>query len=76
MTAWKYTDASRTVVIRILEDGRQESCLAELDHVQAWVAEGNTIEEPDAPVLPPEPTKAELMAQAQALLAQIKKLEE
>jgi hypothetical protein len=42
--SWKYTDESRTVVMRIREDGATESVLIEV--IADWIAEGNTPEDP------------------------------
>lgn len=47
-TPWKYTDETRSVVVRVNEDGSMESCIATREDVVAWVAQGNTIEEPDS----------------------------
>lgn len=44
---WKYTDDTRTVVYRVHEDGSMESCLATREDVLDWVAQGNTIQEPE-----------------------------
>jgi len=44
---WKYTDDTRTVVYRVREDGSMESCLATREDVLDWVAQGNTIQEPE-----------------------------
>lgn len=46
---WKYTDETRRVVVRVNDDGSMESCIATREDVVKWVAEGNQIEEPDAP---------------------------
>jgi len=43
---WKYTDDTHTVVCRILENGDIESCIAEREDVQEWVAAGGVIGEP------------------------------
>ena len=48
-TPWKYTDESRSVVVRTNDDGSMESCIAEREDVVKWVEEGNKIGEPDAP---------------------------
>lgn len=48
MTPWKYTDDTRRVVMRTLDDGRQESCIVEREDVQQYLADGGVIEEPDA----------------------------
>lgn len=48
---WKYTDNTREIVSRVLSDGSLEySCIA-AQHVQEWLAEGNT----PLPVDPPTP---------------------
>lgn len=57
MTPWKYTDAARVIVGRILDDGSSVSCFASRDEVRAWVAAGNTILDPDPP---PPPTQDQL----------------
>jgi hypothetical protein len=71
MTQWKYTDTSRNAVWRELEDGSQESCLADREDVQQYLADGGVIAEPDLPPEPPKPTLSDLEAQIQALMAQV-----
>ena len=39
---WKYTDDTKTVVIRSLANGGLESKSVNDSEVQAWIAEGNT----------------------------------
>ena len=38
---WRYADANKTIVYRMLEDGGMESCLATREDVVAWMDEGN-----------------------------------
>lgn len=44
MTNWKYTDATNTVVFRILDNGGTESCFVTTPEYLEWLAEGNTPE--------------------------------
>ena len=55
MTDWKYTDASRSVVVRALANGRVESCLS------SALPNGTLIAAEDAP---PPPSQNELDAAA------------
>lgn len=48
MSAWKFTDATRRVVSRLLEDGRCESCLVD----SLAEAERAGVLEPDPPAPP------------------------
>jgi hypothetical protein len=52
MSDWRYTDSSQQVVIRTLDNGGMESCIATRPDVVAWVAAGNTILAAPAP--PPD----------------------
>ena len=44
---WKYTNEQCNVVYRVNADGSMESCIATREDVVEWVAQGNTIEEPE-----------------------------
>lgn len=59
MTAWKYTDATNTVVFRTLDNGGMESCLV------SALPEGNTPEPAD----PPAPVVIASVTMRQARLA-------
>ena len=58
MTTWKFTDATNRVAFRALDDGRMESCLAE-------VLPPDMVIEPADPV--PNPRIAEIYAALSAL---------
>jgi len=63
-TNWKFTSEERNVVYRINEDGCMESCFASREDVQAWVAAGGVIGEPEAVIGPEAEAEAEAQGSA------------
>lgn len=53
-TGWQFTDETRRFVSRTNEADQIESCVADREDVQAWVDEGNVIQEAPAPELSKE----------------------
>jgi len=64
-TDWKFTDSTRRVVVRINDQGHEESCLVTVDHVQEWIKDGNAPGEPP-PEAAPEPTMSERLEALEA----------
>lgn len=61
MTDWKFADGTRRAVFRINESGFHESTSIDREDVQAWIAAGNTVLEPDPPA-PPSKDEADAVA--------------
>lgn len=73
-TSWKYTDATKTVVQRELDNGMSESCIVGREDVKAWVIAGGVIVEPDeqAPIEPTLDEKVDALLKGGKTLDDIK----
>ena len=66
-STWQYTDDRKLSVARTLPDGSMESCIADSEKIQAFVAAGGNII--DAPDLPDETPTITVEALTAALVA-------